>query len=163
MHKYTEVSAHIQVIMKENTALSERLSYLIDYLDVSKNKFGRDLGYPRSQIIYDIIDEHKKKKKPIMPSFEFFEKFLNSEYSEIISIEWFITGKGEMLKQNRINDDTLNDKSENYGLSRLDRMLNILDSQQRTIESQTEIIGELSKKKKPENRDNGNSDIAGSA
>ncbi len=58
--------------MSKNTDISERLSQLIDYLNVSKNEFAKKLGYNRSQTIYDIINRKAK------PSFDFFNKFFNS-------------------------------------------------------------------------------------
>lgn len=144
--------------MKENTTLSERLVQVIDYLGTNKNNFGRVLGYERSQIIYDLIDAKKKNDKPILPSFEFFEKFLNSEYSETISVDWLITGKGEMLKKKQ-DSDVLEDVSVEYGVNRIDKMLDILSSQQKTIESQSTTIQKLVEKKSGTNN-NSNNDIA---
>ena len=80
--------------MKENTEISERILQMIDNLGTTKNKFAVKLGYPRSQTLYDIINGKSA------PSFDFFYKFLISEYSEIINIVWLITGQGEMLKSN---------------------------------------------------------------
>lgn len=78
--------------MKENTEISERISQVIDFLSVNKNKFASALGYERSQTIYDVINGKSS------PSFDFFNRFFNSEYSEHINPEWLLTGKGPMLK-----------------------------------------------------------------
>lgn len=51
--------------MKENTDISERISQMLDYLDVTRNVFAKSLGYNRSQSIYDIINGKSK------PSFDF--------------------------------------------------------------------------------------------
>ena len=75
---------------------SERFSKMIDFLCVSRNKFAIDLGYKRPQAIYD------SERKRTFPSFDFFYKFINSEYSENISIEWVIAGKGEMMKSDNL-------------------------------------------------------------
>lgn len=80
--------------MDKNTSISERLFKVIGFLGVSKNYFAKKLGYERSQALYDIMNDKAK------PSFDFFYKFLNSEYSENINTDWLITGKGSMLKVN---------------------------------------------------------------
>lgn len=79
--------------MDKNTSISERLFKVIDFLGVSKNYFAKKLGYERSQALYDILNNKAK------PSFDFFDKFLNSEYSVNINTDWLITGKGSMLKK----------------------------------------------------------------
>lgn len=79
--------------MQKNTNISERISQVIKFYGVTKNQFGAKLGYTRSQSVYDIIEGKSK------PSYDFFLKFINSEYSEKINAEWLISGNGEMLKQ----------------------------------------------------------------
>lgn len=80
--------------MKENTSISERLSQMIDYLHLNANEFAKNLKYNRSQAIYDILNGKSK------PSFDFFQKLENSEYSEIFNYGWIIGGNGSMLKIN---------------------------------------------------------------
>lgn len=82
--------------MTKITNISERISQMIEFLDVTINDFGKKLGYTRSQIIYDVLNDKAK------PSFDFFDKFHNSEYSALINIEWLLTGKGEMLRDKPI-------------------------------------------------------------
>jgi phage repressor protein C with HTH and peptisase S24 domain len=82
----------MQEILKKGTEVSERLLQVIDFLGSNPNDFAKRLGYERSQAIYDML---KGKSKP---SFDFFEKLLSSEYSELLDLEWLVTGKGEMLK-----------------------------------------------------------------
>lgn len=82
----------MQEINANNTEISERILQIIDYLGLNVNSFAKKLGYERSQVIYDII---KGKAKP---SYDFFNRFLNTEYSDIVLLEWLITGKGDMLK-----------------------------------------------------------------
>lgn len=77
---------------QKNTDISERILQLIDNLGVSINEFSKILGYNRSQAIYDMKNGKAK------PSFDFFYRLLNSEYSDIINIEWIVTGRGEMLR-----------------------------------------------------------------
>ena len=77
--------------MKKNTEISERITQLIDFVGDTKNVFAKKLGYERSQAVYDMINGKSK------PSFDFFEKLINSEYSEFVNIENFISGTGEFI------------------------------------------------------------------
>lgn len=79
--------------MLKNTEISERISKIIDYLGVNPNNFSKKLDYDRSQTIYDIINGKSA------PSFDFFKRFMMSEYSEVISIDWLLTGRGSMEVQ----------------------------------------------------------------
>ncbi|MCO7355737.1 hypothetical protein NHN20_09465 [Riemerella anatipestifer] len=92
--------------MKKNTEISERITQLIDFVGSNKNDFAKKLGYERSQSIYDIV---KGKSKP---SFDFFEKLLNSEYSEYINIEYIITGIGDIDKTKNKENLTLSNGKE---------------------------------------------------
>ena len=78
--------------MKKNTEISERIEMLLTHLGINRNLFAKTLGYDRSQTVYDIINGKAK------PSYDFFDRFLNSEYSDIINLEWLISEKGDMLK-----------------------------------------------------------------
>ena len=79
--------------MKINTTISERIAQMIEYLNVSTNDFAKKIGYNRSQAVYDVINGKSK------PSFDFFEKLYNSEYSATFNSEWLIKGDGDMLKK----------------------------------------------------------------
>ena len=70
-----------------NSGISERISEMVVNLGVSINQFAIILGYKRSQAVYDMINRKAK------PSFDFFYKLLNSEYSKKIDIEYLITGR----------------------------------------------------------------------
>ena len=74
-----------------NTEISERISKLIEALGIKPNAFALALGYNRSQTIYDIV------KGKSAPSFDFFNKLAMSEYSEILNMDWVLTGRGEIL------------------------------------------------------------------
>lgn len=84
----------MQEFNQKNTDISERISEMIESLNVSINQFAITLGYKRSQAIYDMI---KGKAKP---SFDFFHKLLNSEYSALVDIEYLITGKYKTDRSN---------------------------------------------------------------
>jgi len=67
---------------------------MIDSLGFNPNSFAKLLGYNRSQVIYDILNGKA------LPSSDFFIRLKNTEYSDKISIDWILTGKGEMLNEN---------------------------------------------------------------
>ena len=92
--KNTDFSETTNIFMKKNTDFSARLKDVIDFLKVTPNTFGQILGYNRSQTIYDLINDRCK------PSYDFVKKLMDSEYSETISVDWLITGRGEMLRSN---------------------------------------------------------------
>ncbi len=78
--------------MKKNTEFSARFSQVLEYLNITPNNFAKKIGYERSQTMYDVLNGKS------MPSYDFFYRFSNTEYSEIINLEWLINGEGEMLK-----------------------------------------------------------------
>lgn len=84
--------------MKENTEISERISRMIELLESNPNSFAKILGYPRAQTVYDIVNGKSA------PSYDFFRRFQISEYSDIINIDWLLTGRGEMLKTPNLED-----------------------------------------------------------
>ena len=93
----------------KNTEISERISKLIEALGIKPNAFALALGYNRSQTIYDIVNGKSA------PSFDFFNKLAMSEYSEVLNIDWVLTGRGENLltktpKIPDINNDRENDR-----------------------------------------------------
>lgn len=77
--------------MQKNTEISERISEMIEVLDLNPNSFAKELGYPRAQTVYDIVNAKSA------PSYDFFRRFQLSEYSELISLDWLLTGRGEKL------------------------------------------------------------------
>ncbi|MFA5816630.1 MAG: hypothetical protein WC865_13530 [Bacteroidales bacterium] len=78
--------------MKNNTEISERILQIIDFLSINPNKLSKKLGYDRTQTIYDIINCKSA------PSFDFFNRLYNSEYSELINPIWLLTGKGNIVR-----------------------------------------------------------------
>lgn len=118
---------------KKNTEISELITQVIDFYKTNGNNFAKTLGYNRSQAIYDMLSGKAK------PSFEFFNKFVLSEYSESISTDWLITGEGEMLKANTGENTVIAEvvhKSD-------PRDAEILAANKETIETQRELITTL--------------------
>lgn len=81
----------------KNTEISARIAEIIERAGESPNSFAKRLGYSRAQTIYDILSGKSA------PSYDFFNRFANTEYSANISLQWLLTGKGEMLKDKHIN------------------------------------------------------------
>jgi phage repressor protein C with HTH and peptisase S24 domain len=77
---------------KKNTEISARVEKIIDLLNVTRAEFARALGYSRAQNVYDIISGKSA------PSYDFFNKLFNSEYSAKINPDWLITGKGPVTR-----------------------------------------------------------------
>lgn len=86
--------------MGKNTEISERISEMIESLDSNPNSFAKALGYSRAQTIYDIVNGKSA------PSYDFFKRFQISEFSDIINIDWLLTGRG-----NKLNISNLNNKN----------------------------------------------------
>ncbi|MBS2100674.1 XRE family transcriptional regulator [Carboxylicivirga linearis] len=97
---------------KKNTEISARVEKLIEYLGVTRSDLAKTLGYSRAQSIYDIINGKSS------PSYDFFNKLFNSEYSEKINPDWLITGKGSIGRKDYTkpqNDFSLaSDHKEDY-------------------------------------------------
>jgi len=85
--------------VQKNTEISLRITEIIEYLKVTPHNFAKSLGYNRSQTVYDIMSGKSA------PSFDFFNKFMSSEFSAIINIEWLITGTGEMLRSQESQEE----------------------------------------------------------
>lgn len=79
--------------------ISVRITQLIEYISETPNSFATKLGYSRAQTIYDIL------KMKSAPSYDFFQRFANSEFSVTISLNWLLTGKGAMLCDNQNQEE----------------------------------------------------------
>ncbi len=91
------------------TTISERIVLMTQYLNISINDFAKKLGYNRSQALYDVINQKSK------PSFYFFDNLYKSEYGNLFSFDWLITGKGTMLKLNsQIKNTAYELENQNY-------------------------------------------------
>ncbi len=76
------------------TTINERLQSLIDAEGLTVNGFATELGYERSDKIYNIV---KGKTKP---SYEILQEITNKFVS--VNIEWLISGNGEMYKGGKV-------------------------------------------------------------
>ena len=67
-----------------------RIDTIIECTCTTPNNFAKVLGYTRAQTIYDI------QNRKCAPSYDFFNRFTDSEYSAIINLRWLLNGEGEM-------------------------------------------------------------------
>lgn len=119
---------------EKNTEISERITKIIDFLDVNPNSFAKKLGYNRTQTIYDIQNGKSA------PSFDFLQRYQNSEYSALISIEWLLTGRGEMIKNKAAESKNKEVESK---LIESDLIMRLIREKDAHIEELNKEIGRL--------------------
>jgi hypothetical protein len=125
--------------MKNNSEISERITEIIEYLSINPNLLAKNLGYERSQTIYDII------KKKSAPSYDFFQRFMSSEYSDKISIKWLFTGDGKISDVKKLD-------SEQIGSPPCEKCKlkdELIESLRREIETQGQFIKHLQAQNSP--------------
>lgn len=75
---------------KKVSEISARISDIIECCATTPNNFAKVLGYTRAQTIYDILNGKSA------PSYDFFRRFSESEYSAIINLKWLLSGDADM-------------------------------------------------------------------
>lgn len=135
----------------KNTEISARIAEIIERAGESPNSFAKRLGYSRAQTIYDILSGKSA------PSYDFFNRFANTEYSANISLQWLLTGKGNMLKTKRTidphqaqepaNNDHKDNKNQAFAQEIppliLNRLLDTIAEKDNVIREQAEELGRL--------------------
>lgn len=109
----------MQINLNKNSCFFERLMQIVDYKGFSTlNNFAiKALGYSSSEKLNRLKSENNK------PSINIIQDISNK--FEDINIEWLLFGKGEMLKGEQPHKEPTIE----------DRLLSIVESQQRTIEN----------------------------
>ena len=79
-----------KAIKEKNAEISARIREIIEDLNLSPNAFALKLNYKRAQTVYDILNGKSA------PSYDFFNRFMLSEYSVTYSMDWLLTGRGNM-------------------------------------------------------------------
>lgn len=124
--------------MKKNTEISDRVKVLIDSLSTNANEFAKKLNYSRSQTIYDIL------KGKAAPSYDFFYRLLNSEYSESIDIIWLITGENKHGGDVQIAAEPRVEYGQsNIDPELLDTLKDLVKTKERIIDMMEEHIKDL--------------------
>ena len=75
----------------KNTEISARIAEIIEKIGENPSSFAKRLGYSRAQTIYDILNGKSA------PSYDFFNRFANAEFSAKINLQWLLAGRGNML------------------------------------------------------------------
>jgi predicted transcriptional regulator len=122
--------------MDYNTLLSNRLKIILDeYFEGNYSEMARSIGVTEGSIV-SYIKGKKKKDGEIRistPSAEVINSLITKTG---INSEWLISGVGEMKKSDKdINSDT----KEEYQITQ-ERLLKLIESQQRTIENLSKKI-----------------------
>lgn len=132
---------------EKNTEISARIAELIERVGEKPSSFAKRLGYSRAQTIYDILNGKSA------PSYDFFNRFANTEYSARIDLQWLLTGKGDMLKtkssqSTKIGGNSPNstDKDNNNPSLSQTFITDIVDKFLATIKNKDEKQAELAEK-----------------
>lgn len=120
--------------MHKNAEISERITRMLEFLELKPAQFASKLGYDRAQTIYDIEKGRSK------PSYDFFKRFVDAGFAELINIEWLISGKGPMVRnQKEVNDKST--KKEDADLAPV--LIEYLKEKDNDIKQLAEEIGRL--------------------
>ena len=111
----------------ESNENSHYLWELLDYLRLNTKSFSSHIGLDRPDRIYHVIRGRNKVSKDLA-------KLICDKYPDI-NFRWVATGEGAMLKDEGKNPDEVIESSSD----REERLLCIIESQQRTIEKLTEM------------------------
>ena len=132
----------------KNTTFFERILQVIEFYNIkSINSFAKDyLSYESSEKINRLKDEKKK------PSFEILDDISNK--FEDVDMNWLVSGKGEMLKNNQKigNVDNSNVVGANVNGTGINingassELVDVIKKQQEQIDKLIEVINKLSDK-----------------
>lgn len=111
----------------------ERIKQFIESQNISVRAFEMQIGASNGLI-----------RKAIANNTDIQSKWISSiaENYPQISLAWLITGKGEMLKK----DESSIEKTDASTSDLAERYLKMLEANARTIESQQQIIADMTKK-----------------
>lgn len=124
--------------MKEKSIIFERISQILEYYDIKNvSVFAKKyLGYDSPEKINRLKDNNKR------PSYEILEDI--SKKFEEVSIDWLITGRGEMIKKTSKNE--LNsDQKITLSCDVLEVLNNTIKEKDRQINDLIAIISQISK------------------
>lgn len=111
----------------------ERIKAIMNHYNLSVNAFSAKIGANQVTINQQVNGDRKVSLDTIL-------KIVNS--FDLISSQWLLTGKGEMLKSPLPKEEPLPVEASIIE----PRLLTLIESQQRTIEKQASTIENLSKK-----------------
>ncbi len=125
---------------RKNAEISARIAEMIENLGANPNSFAKMLGYARAQTIYDIINGKSA------PSYDFFNRFANTGYSDIIDLQWLLTGKGSMMKNRQKQSSNSTSIISTTQTDAMTPLLSLIKEKDEVIRLQAEEIGRLREK-----------------
>ena len=126
---------------------SERLNEIVNSSKMSIKAFSEHVGMKSPQTLYDILNKKHGISKNVANLIH--AKYLN------YNLAWILTGEGEKynasLYENKsfdVEGNSLNNTKEQYKTAQqIDKLMEIMSSQQRTIETMSQTIERLTQKK----------------
>ena len=79
----------VSVHQQSSKHIAHRIKSVIHYLGITPNQFAKQMGYDRSDVVYNVINFKN------YPSYEFLYRVIRSV--ENLNSSWLITGDGDML------------------------------------------------------------------
>lgn len=118
---------------KKNTEISARIAEIIERVGDTPNSFAKKLGYARAQTVYDILNGKSA------PSYDFFNRLANSEYSVTTDLRWLLTGNPSKGENPPISSQTTTPIES----SNTNAFIMMIREKDETIKEQAEEIGRL--------------------
>ncbi|WP_352420970.1 hypothetical protein [Proteiniphilum sp.] len=114
----------------KNETIFDRIAQIIEIeCNGIPAQFARKIG-SKDQTVRNIVVNRRS-----YPGYEMILKIIQS--IDWLNPDWLITGRGEMRKGNAENDQIITEPESHYETDINRQLINIIDSQQRTIENLT--------------------------
>ncbi len=114
----------------KNETIFDRIAQIIEIeCNGIPAQFARKIG-SKDQTVRNIVVNRRS-----YPGYEMILKIIQS--IDWLNPDWLITGRGEMRKGNVENDQLVTEPESHYETDITRQLINIIDSQQRTIENLT--------------------------
>lgn len=118
----------------KNETIFDRIAQIVEIeCDGVPAKFAKMIG-SKDQTVRNIVVNRRS-----YPGYEMLLKIIQS--IDWLNPDWLITGRGDMRKSTIENAGELSEPGVLYGADINRQLINIIDSQQRTIENLTKGIG----------------------
>lgn len=133
---------------KENFSINKRFFYVLDYYNITRYRFSKDTGISEAVL----LNIYKGKNKI---SIDVLEILLNKY--EAVNSNWLLTGKGEMLKEDKTISVVSKESKANCNINDSNLLLREKDARinelKELINVQREFIKELLRKNEDAQQD----------